>query len=269
MRRSVPLLAIVLTVSACMLTVSACVPGPVTPPQAPAPAVADVWRDFPVASALERPLIVLDALPLTDAQSKGRIPAETALPAGQPPSTHLTLQGTSRHVTLISAQEALTAIRAQRAITDAPEAHIAATTLIVAPFITDRGTLPLPAWEFRLTEGGTLKWPAMSTGHFWRLGSTAPSTMVVDLAVDGRNLTATFMESWGTPCPGVSAPQVTPVAVEFPSFVSIGLKVSTTDLGDCAQSLAARLREASLTLKEPLGNRVVVDFSGQVVPTTT
>ncbi|TKK85593.1 hypothetical protein FDA94_24675 [Herbidospora galbida] len=249
---------------AAVLAVAACTPDPAAPPKAPGPKVADLWRDFPVTSALDRPLIVLDPLPLTDEAARGRAPAEASLPGTAPPSRQLTVQGLPRYVTLTSPQDALTALRSHLT-TGGPEARIAATELTESAFTTDRGPIELPAWRFRLAEGGTLTWPALTASHFWRLGSIIPSTLVNDLSVDGQRLTATFTVSWGMPCPGTPEPQIVPTVVEFPSFVQIGLRVSSTETGDCDQRVAVPLRKATLSLKEPLGNRVVVDFTGRVV----
>ncbi|GLX94417.1 hypothetical protein [Herbidospora sp. NBRC 101105] len=259
MRRFLVLLAVV-------LAVAACTPDPAAPPKAPGPKVADLWRDFPVTSALDRPLIVLDPLPLADEAARGRVPASAALSAVAPPSRQLTVQGLSRYVTLTSARDALAAIRSQTAHAALPEARVTGTELTVSAFSTDRGPVELPAWEFRLAEGGTIWWPALTASHFWRLGSIVPSTLVSDLSVDGRTVSATFTVSWGMPCPGTAAPRIVPTAVEHPSFVSIGLKALSSDMGDCDQRVAAPLTKATLTLKEPLGNRVVVDFAGRVVP---
>ncbi|WP_062429515.1 hypothetical protein [Herbidospora daliensis] len=258
MRRFLVLLTVV-------VAVAACTPDPKAPPKAPGPKVADLWRDFPVTSALDRPLIVLDPLPLADEAARGRVPASSAVSSAAPPSRQLTVQGLSRYVTLTSARDALAAIRSQTAHA-AQEAHVTGTALTVSPFRTDRGPVELPAWEFRLAEGGTVRWPALAASHFWQLGSIVPSTLVGDLSVDGRTVSATFTVSWGMPCPGTTEPRIVPTAVEYPSFVSIGLKVSSTEMGDCDQRVAAPLTKATLTLQEPLGNRVVVDFAGRVVP---
>ncbi|WP_066364424.1 hypothetical protein [Herbidospora mongoliensis] len=261
MRRFLTLLAVV-------LAVVACTPDPKAPPKAPGPKVADLWRDFPVTSALDRPLIVLDPLPLTDEAARGRVPAPLSLPAAVPPSRQLTVQGVSRYVTLTSPRDALSAIRSQ-VTAGQPEVRVTATELTESAFTTDRGSIDLPAWEFRLADGGTLTWPALTAGYFWRLGSMIPSSLVSDLSIDGRTMSATFTVSWGMPCPGMPAPQITPTVVEFPSFVQIGLKVSSTDTGDCDQRVSVPLRRATLTLHAPLGNRVVVDFTGRVVKRAT
>nr|WP_062334229.1 hypothetical protein [Herbidospora sakaeratensis] len=256
-----------LVLLAAVVAVAACTPDPAAPPKAPGPKVADLWRDFPVTSALDRPLIVLDPLPLADEAARGRMPASSAaLSSAAPPSRQLTVQGLSRYVTLTSARDALAAIRSQTPHADRPEAHVTGTALTVSPFSTDRGPVDLPAWEFRLAEGGTVRWPALTASHFWRLGSIVPSTLVSDLSVDGRTVSATFTVSGGMPCPGTTEPRIVPTVVEHPSFVSIGLKVSGAETGGCDQRVAAPLTKATLTLKEPLGNRVVVDFAGRVVP---
>ncbi|WP_061291859.1 hypothetical protein [Herbidospora cretacea] len=254
----------VLVLLLAVLAVAACTPDPTAPPKAPGPKVADLWRDFPVTSALDRPLIVLDPLPLTDEAGRGRAPASVALPASVPPPRQLTVQGLSRYVALTSAQDALAAVRSHVA-SGGTEALVAGTELTESAFTTDRGPVELPAWEFRLAGGGTLTWPALTASYFWRLGSMVPSTLVTDLSVEGLTLSATFTVSWGMPCPGAAAPRIVPTAVEFPSFVQIGLKVSGTETGDCDRRVAAPLTKASLTLKEPVGNRVVVDFTGRVV----
>ncbi|GAB1821835.1 hypothetical protein [Herbidospora sp. RD11066] len=257
MRRFLTLLFVV-------LALVSCTPDPKAPPKAPGPKVADLWRDFPVTSALDRPLIVLDPLPLTNETARGRVPAPASLPATVPPSRQLTVQGLSRYVTLTSSRDALSAIRSH-VTAGQPEVRVTATELTESPFTTDRGPVELPAWEFRLADGGTLTWPALTAGYFWRLGSVVPSTLVSDLSVEGRTMSATFMVSWGMPCPGVAAPQIVPTAVEFPSFVQIGLKVSSTETGDCDQRVGVPVKKATLALREPLGNRVVVDFTGRVI----
>ncbi|WP_440098419.1 hypothetical protein [Streptosporangium sp. H16] len=233
--------------------------------QAPDPGLADIWSDFPVASPLGRPMIVLDDLPLTDSQSKQVVPEGTVTSSASPSATPITLHGVTKSVDLISSQAALTAIKAKPATKDAPRAKVATATLVVAPFNTDRGTISLPAWEFHLTGGGTLKWPAMSTDHFWRLGLAFPSTTFRNTLVEGLNLTADIEELWGRPCPGVPKPDVTPVVVESPTFVSVGLKASHTNMGTCDQNLTPSVRKVSVKLNDPLGDRALLDFAGGVV----
>ncbi len=193
MRRFLVLLFVV-------LAVAACTPDPKAPPKALGPKVADLWRDFPVTSALDRPLIVLDPLPLTDEAAWGarRLPSrcprraavEAAHRSGLLPVRHPHQRPgrPDRHPVPRVREPARGPGRGDRA-------H--RVGLHHRPGRRGAARLGVPAGRRRHAD---LARP--HDGLLRRLGSMVPSTLVTDLSVHRQTLSATFTVSWGCPVRG-------------------------------------------------------------------
>jgi hypothetical protein len=122
---------------------------------------------------------------------------------------------------------------------------------------TSRGEATVPAWLFTVDEfAGPLARVAVAPAAIRTVPAT-PQMMVGDLGsftVDGTRLTYPII----TGC----AKDITPLAYEADDLIVVGAKVTPVD-GACPAM--AKVEHLTVTLKAPLGDRVVLTESGQPI----
>ncbi len=124
--------------------------------------VADLWRYF-LGHLRARPAAHrAHPLPLHRRGGRGRAPAAVALPTAVPPSRQLTVQGFSRDVTLTSSAGRPDHHPIPRGHVPAPRPSIAGAGTHRIGLHHRPGPAELPASEFRLTDGGTPTWAALT-----------------------------------------------------------------------------------------------------------
>jgi hypothetical protein len=232
-----------------------------------------MWADFPV-NASPRPLVltgpaILDpanGFPTADAKLAyldGDFEVRTTLPTG--PST---VDGQQ----VITAAQALAQLRsAGDGKTASSPLSITAVTFGTGRFSTDRGTRTLPAWTFRfenvtnpalvLAIPPTDRWPRAD------MPKNDSGDNSVSISPDGSQLTLSFVGV--APGTGPCQAEYTADIRESATAVSISppreLPHSGRDPGQC--DLVGYTRTVTVTLRSPLGNRVVVNSQG--VPLAT
>lgn len=142
-----------------------------------------------------------------------------------------------------------------------PKLKVLSATQGKAMFGTDRGPAELPAWIFVLTE--TLGPVSVLTVKPDYEAGYAMST--AKISADGMSLTVPMGHA-PEPCPGEPRITYEPEWLESPTAVAVGLKQPTGKLGDCARDLVYRTQDYTIKLAKPLGNRVLVDSSGNPIP---
>jgi hypothetical protein len=278
--------ALIVGVSACGARVDQSGTGPIgaaspaSPTSAaPAPAVADPWRSFPV-DRHPRPIVLLSALPemagfTTDEAKLAASAGMFELAAGPPQAPRtVTAQlpdGPAQFSTLPldSAVKGLRAIRAKGAVPDGVDPlRITKIELGTAEFSTDRGRISLPAWLFHPVDAlGPIAWPALPDGAFWphdpRTSATPPAT----LAADGT-LTVSLPAA-PEPCPGQPAVRTDVDVTESATAVVVRPRPAPGPAqGDCARAAILRFEQHQVRLANPLGARVLLDEQGTPIAVT-
>ncbi|MGY0233148.1 hypothetical protein [Longispora urticae] len=147
---------------------------------------------------------------------------------------------------------------------------VTAVTLGTAKERTDRGPLDLPAWIFT-TDSVSFAFPALAKSEFW-----APErglNMGVSVGDDARFSGNTFTVSLPKArqgCPGSRVYRYEPEIRESATSVAVGLRTVFTDQvvpgkpprGGCAQDAMLVVERYQVTLPNPLGARVLVDYAG-------
>ncbi|GAA4971960.1 hypothetical protein HD597_007163 [Nonomuraea thailandensis] len=268
--RRFPLVLACFLLTACASSYGAGDTEPLTGPTAIDHAAVNTWRDFP-AGGKPRPLVVTSDLPLRSAEAKADGPFEPAaeLPAETPPPSEWELPDGSATVTAVSAAAAYSAMtRLMRPGQARRPAKVTGAVWSTGTFTTDRGPVELPAWRFSTDSGGSVTWPGLAPEHFWRLGELRASAVLhgVRLGQDGRTLVVSAVAPRA--CPGDRAPVLGAHAVESPSGVVVGMKVTEPGEGGsgCVMAAYASAAEYPVTLAEELGGRVVLDRTGAPVP---
>jgi len=262
------------------LTSGPAVPGTPTPTGPGSPAT-DLWRPFPV-TADPRPIVMAgpsilepaDAYPSADAKTafyNGSFVLRADLPSGP---------DSENGFPLVSAESALHSLRASGASqgpaapgTAQPPLEIVGVRLGEAEFGTDRGYRTLPAWLFQL---GGMASPAavlaVASPALYRPPVAGYST-VGHVEAGGAAGSRTFVlhfvgaQSGTGPC---SADYVADV-VEAPWAVSVAVQKepSAGPTGPVACYTVGYTRQLLVTLDQPLGNRVLVDDKGELLPVAT
>ena len=137
--------------------------------------------------------------------------------------------------------------------------------------VTDRGPLVLPAWLFTVQDGlAPIAVVAVAPSAFWHFEEDrwGASSDPARLAADGRTLTVPVPQT--TSCTG-ELPDVQGVSIEWSTAVAVAgwAPVEPTGPQDCAAPLVMRFMDVTVTLKEPLGGRVLLDAQGNVMSVVT
>lgn len=244
----------------------AAAPTAVVPPQ-----VLAAWAKFPVA-ADPRPLVIIADTDRAPARGFATGDQKLAYLTGnlRLPSTPLVVPLTLAGYPVQSLVQSVAELGHGQARAGTP-LQIESVRLVVQAFSTDRGPRPVPAWEIVLKG---VRDPAylLAVAHDARFAppfGPGPGTRV-ELSRSGRVLTMHFVSSspGDGPCNPAFTSRLTTLVTPTAVYLVVVTKVRTTTIPpDTACPLAGTtpFRSAAahtLTLDEPLGNRVVVDGAG-------
>ena len=182
----------------------------------------------------------------------------------------------------------MTAAAAVARLTDTPhdrtptsELHVVAAQLVTHPFPTDRGQVPLPAWQLRL-EGisdavfvlavpAAARFPAVLQD-----GPTAGGYLL--LGADGRSITVRFTARHVSTSPCDVGFTSTMTVAEHQTAVTLAIRITNDPPAPGAEAVscpaigiappvgppaAGAPDTRTITLSAPLGERVVVDSDGR------
>jgi hypothetical protein len=276
-----------LLLSATLVLVVACgaVPRPLPGNAHPTPPTGALvaWQTFP-ADQTPRPILAFwnvfgSAAGFTGDSEKvagmcGKLTAATTLPA-QAPSQAIAAwpDGTTATYSAISAAEAFSGITRVATQMQSPECAavppLAVTSVRFGNALlrTDRGTATVSAWLFTATGlMGEMAYPALPRSAYWDDGTTKRSWGEgATVNVDAHSLTFTFT---GAPDnPGPCGADYTAAVAESNSAVAVAVLAiphSPPDAPIACTAIAA-FRTVTVALAGPLGGRVVVNASGDVV----
>jgi hypothetical protein len=254
------------------------VPTPISPPIG----ALTAWASFP-ADQKPRPIEWLQNSSPANGYGTGnaklaaycsKYALATTLPTSIPTRAVATwTDGTSATYRGISASAALAALSANKTTPQDPQCSsipplvINAARLGTFDFVTDRGKAQMTAWLFSgIGVNGEIAYPAIAPTAFWQgriLLQVATASTV--MSADGRSLIYTF---YGSPSdPGPCGADYKGVVAESQAAVAIALQ--TTSHAKPGQMVAcdlmAQQRTVTVALAQPLGGRVVVDASGNVM----
>ncbi|MCK2215904.1 hypothetical protein MF672_019185 [Actinomadura sp. ATCC 31491] len=232
-------------------------------------AILRSWDAFPV-HARPRPLVLLTGLPMVEKSRKvvTRVRLATDLPRGARMTAEVALPDGAVTSPLTSATEAYGALSSHMDGRPAPAqvGAVIGAEGVVRAFPSDRGLVSLPAWRFALAEGGALIWPALPARFFWRLGEVGPSSAIVKAAASTGSPDVTLWMGAGRSCG--SAPDVRPeisISESGTAVVIRRIAHSARDRGDCIEAAYLDARPYVYRLNRPLGDRGLLDDSGNVV----
>lgn len=257
-------------------------PGPTRVPEDAFQAhILDAWTQFP-ATAKPRPIVLIGA-PVVDhgyatGEAKeraltGGYQAPATLPELPAPTAPVALPDGEVTLPLVDARTALATLQARNAQPNptGPRLPVTGVALGSATFRTDRGDLVLPAWLFTVTDGlAPIAVVAVAPAAFWHFeqdrygGPPQPAR----LAADGRTVTVAVPQP--TSCTG-ETPAMRGVSIEWSTAVAVSAwaPVEPTGPQDCAAPAILRFMDVTVTLKAPLGGRVLLDAEGNVIPVVT
>jgi hypothetical protein len=240
------------------------------------------WNDFP-ADQVPRPIVLLGYHPpgqgfdTGDAKIAylcGKLALVAALPVEVPAQAVASwADGTKYTYPALSATDAFAAFlrsgskpSSSMCSTVAP-LPVTAARFGVAGFSTDRGTVQMSAWIFKVTGAwAEAAQPAVSNSAIWGGGLTGQSVASgASSSGDGRVLTYNFI---GSPADGPCGANYTGVVAESNHAVAVAVQSSPGRVqgGPVACTAIGAIRMVTVQLASPLGGRVVVDASGGVVP---
>lgn len=274
------------------------IPGPAQPeaqPPNPQPSGVDpdvlaAWKTFPVTRQ-PRPIVLIGSLPWVSfgtgygklATYSGNFALATTLPEPTTDTADVALPDGVTRLALTPARQAYDALIHHPDLRHPSAGTAAGTPLMItrvalgeATFRTDRGDIELPAWRFSTADdSATMAWPALTPSAFWSPGAARqgvgayPPTFHTGSA-HGRTVTVTFNLP-ADPCPGEPVYRYDPVAVESSTAVAVGLRAVQVSAGTpgrfsgCVQDAMLRTTSRTLTLAQPLGDRVLVGDTGDPV----
>jgi hypothetical protein len=268
-----------------LVLLTACGPGTAQPlpslsPPSPPTAALAAWKDFP-ANANPRPIIVFGRTlehvgpagfttepdrKLDWGCNKFVLAPGVTLPATAPGSA--TAAGVSYRA--LGAVEAYSELIPARAAV-APQASQCPTARPfvikdvrwqVAGFPTDRGTMPMSAWLFDISEiDAYLGYSALDPSAFW--GNRVSPEGLAGGRISADGLTLTLGTTGGPDIPGPCGEDLSASAAESDTAVAVAIATRFHTLpagGGC--TLEGHFRTVTLRLSRPLGGRVLVDAKG-------
>ncbi|MFF5228503.1 hypothetical protein [Dactylosporangium sp. NPDC000521] len=239
------------------------------------------WSDFP-AERHPRPVVLLGDPASAGAGFTGnaakqafaakRFSVTAALPAG-PATATVALPDGPAELRVTGAAAAVAALVRPLAGSADPVLVLDQVRYAPAAFPTDRGPLPLPAWQFSGPGVlGTIAWPAVDPAALWRPGENPDAGTTATIAGDDRTLTVALLTPAGGTCPGSPVVTFTAEAVASPAAVAVGLRAAVTGSvvpgparDGCGSDDGLRLVEYRLVLDAPLGGRTVLAPGGTVI----
>ena len=132
----------------------------------------------------------------------------------------------------------------------------------VAGFATDRGTMPMSAWLFDISEiDAYLGYSALEPSAFWGNGVSPEGMMGGRISADG--LTLTLGTVGGPETPGPCGEDLSASAAESSTAVAVAIatRFHTPPAGEGC-TLEGHFRTVAVRLSRPLGGRVVIDAKG-------
>ncbi|HEX6685705.1 MAG TPA: hypothetical protein VF062_23215 [Candidatus Limnocylindrales bacterium] len=260
MRRLAPVL-LVLALTACAQRPEAATPTIGEPVDSMFPRVSqqalDKWASFPV-DADPRPLVLIGD-PVSSVQGFSTDNGKLAFTMGRiDPDGKVPPEAAEAFSVLTEAKQA--------APPEVQPIKVISAVKGTAAFFTDRGAKQFPAWTFELTESlGPVAVlavkPDFTSGH---------ALSNAKVSADGMTLTVPMAKA-SEPCPGEARITYEAESLESATAVAVGLKpvtgeVAPGETGNCAHDLVYRTADYTIRLSKPLGNRVLVDASGNVLP---
>src|SRR6202521_1055208 len=132
----------------------------------------------------------------------------------------------------------------------------------VAGFATDRGTMPMSAWLFDISEiDAYLGYSALEPSAFWGNGVSPQGMMGGRISADGLTLTLGTVGGPETPGPGVADLSASAAESSTAVAVAIAPRFHTPPAGEGC-TLEGHVRTVAVRLSRPLGGRVVIDAKG-------
>src|ERR1700737_4889510 len=268
-----------------LVLLTACGPGTAQPlpslsPPSPPTAALVAWKNFP-ANANPRPIIVFERT----LEHIGRAGFTTEpdrkldwgcnkfvlAPGVTPPATapgSATAAGvTYRALGALEAYSELIAARAAFA-SGASQCPTARPFVIkdvrwqVASFPTDRGTMPMSAWLFDISEiDAYLGYSALEPSAFW--GNRVSREGMVGSRISADGVTLTLGTTGGPDTPGPCGEDFSASAAETDTVVAVAI-ASRFHTPPAGQGCTAEgyFRTVTVRLSRPLGGRVLVDAKG-------
>jgi hypothetical protein len=222
------------------------------------PQLSEIWSSYP-ASIDPRPVVLpwglivepKDGYPddvSKQAVAAGTIDGPDALPASP---------GAVDEMPIISADDALTILQRGDG-QQAQRIKASAVELGTAEFVTDRGPATLPAWLFTFPGvAGPLAVIAVASPARFAPADTAPLGSGLTGHVDVRDTVLTVSFVGAAVGDGDCTADYRLDLIEHDAFVEASTTTTRASGGTC--SLVGYQREATATLSQPLGGRVLVD----------
>jgi hypothetical protein len=132
----------------------------------------------------------------------------------------------------------------------------------VASFPTDRGTMPMSAWLFDISEiDAYLGYSALEPSAFW--GNRVSHEGMAGGRISADGLTLTLGTIGGPDTPGPCGEDFSASAAESETAVSVAIasRFHTLPAGEGC-TLEGHVRTMTVRLSRPLGGRVLVDAKG-------
>ena len=259
-------------------------PGQSLAPPSPSTAALEGWKDFPVHTN-PRPVIWFETrgletpgFPNGDAKlaaicNKLVLAPGLTLPAAGPVAATVTWPSSSA-----TYHGSISAVQAWAVILYAAVAQDKATCARLEPlvvedvrlgshkFLTDRGWAQMTSWLFDLPSvNGVYPYPVLDPSTYWGGGpvsANAYGAIGGHLSGDGRTLTISVVG--GPDTPGPCGVDYSASAAESSTAVAVAIASRVHGGPDTICTLVGYPRTVTVTLKTPLGARVLVDASGNV-----
>jgi hypothetical protein len=132
----------------------------------------------------------------------------------------------------------------------------------VAGFPTDRGTMPMSAWLFDISEiDAYLGYSALEPSAFW--GNRVSPEGMAGGRISADGLTLTVGTTGGPETPGPCGEDLSASAAESDTAVAVAIarRFHTPPAGEGC-TLEGHFRTVTVHLSRPLGGRVLVDAKG-------
>ena len=254
----------------------AVVPSPVSPPTAALAA----WDAFPVGQTPRPVVLVVNSFPTvgfgSDPDAKmaaacHKLTTEITLSNVVPRTASVSwLTGTKGAYPSISAAAAFAAMTQYRSVTSqsdcAPVQPFVVTAVHFLPygFVTDRGQAQIDSWLFTLNGIDLVAYPAVAPSAVLNADLSRSSTYGASLSADALSLTVNF---GGKESLGVCSADYRGVVAESRMAVAVALQEiphPDSDQSNCGG--ITELRSVQVPLASSLGDRLVLDASGNLVP---
>ena len=267
--------AVALALVSCQGPQGAAVPSPVSPPTA---ALAS-WDTFPVGQTPRPVVLVVNSFPTvgfgSDPDAKAAAACNklttatnlsNAVPRTATVSWSTGTKGAYPSISAAAAFAAMTQYRsaaAQSACASVQPFVVTAVHFLPYGFVTDRGQAKIDSWLFTLNGIDLVAYPAVASSALLNADLSRSSAYQSTLSADALSLTVSFGAKEST---GVCAADYRGVVAESRTAVAVALQEiphPDSDQSNCAG--ITELRTVQVPLASPLGDRLVLDASGDLV----